>query len=908
MRTLLVISFLFCLAGALRAQPMQLSGPGPSARSDRGQQRQQRPADALDSFAGTRPDGNGEGAGNSASLFDESDGEVLTGDALPEFRYDDPRTYEIAEITVSGENSYEDYVLIGYSGLKKGSKITLPSDQVTNVIRRFWKQGLFSNVKVEVVSVRGNKIWLNLHLDQRPRINHINVNGVKKRDREDIEKGLSMQKGTQLTPYVIDKDQKFILRHFHDKGYYYAKVNIVPREIASGTGYIVDINIDRGKRIKVNRLYVEGNEALSTRKVDRAMKKTNDRHNILNLFRSKKFIPSEYKNDKKLLIDKYNEIGYRDAYIVSDSVVADAEKPEKYVNVYLKVNEGRQYYFRDVNFIGNTVYTGEGLSRTLGVKKGDVYNQKKLNERLYEDDDCVSNLYLDNGYLFFNMDAVETNIVNDSIDMEVRISEGRQATINRVIIEGSDYLYENVVRRELRTKPGDLFSKSDIMRSMRELAATGHFSTDPGKMDIKTVPDPENGTVDLTYVLESKRNDQIELSAGWGQTGVVGTLRLKFTNFSLRNIFNFKTYRPLPQGDGQTLSLSAQTNGMYYQAYSLSFLEPWLGGKRPNSFSFSIYYSIQSGVSSSYNSSYYYGYYYDDNAYNTWYSSNYDPDKYIKIFGVSAGIGTRLNWPDDYFTIYGQISYQNYNLSKWQYFALNTGRANNFNISGTLQRNSLDQPIYTTRGSDISLTVALTPPYSAFDNVDYSKASTQDKYRWIEYYKIKFKSKFFVPLTKDNKLVLMGRAEFGFLGYYDYHKRSPFETFYVGGDGMTGYSTTYATETVALRGYSNGSLTPYTSDGYQSGNIYTRFSVELRYPVLMKETTMIWALIFAEAGNCWSEYGDFNPLDLKRSAGVGVRIYMPIFGLLGVDWAYGFDKVNGSVSGSQFHFVIGQEF
>lgn len=899
------LAILLAVPLLMTAQGLQFTGPAPAANRHKSQQAVS--GSELDSYASSSSY-EVEDDGNSFLESNGSGEPVLSGDELPDFAYSDPRTYTIEEITVSGEHTYEDFVLIGYSGLKKGAQIAIPSDDISNVIRRFWKQGLFSNVKVEVVSMRGNKVWLNLHLDQRPRISQINFNGVKKRDKEDLEKGISMQKGTQLTPYVIDKAEKYILRYYRDKGFYYAKVNIVPREDGTSTGgNIVDINVDQGKRIKVNHLIVEGNKALTTRQVDRAMKKTNDRHNFLNIFRNKKFLPDEYKNDKQLLIDKYNELGYRDAYIVRDSVFADSLKPDKYVNVLVEVNEGKQYFFRNINFLGNTVYNSEYLQHMLDVKKGDVYNLTKLDERLYMDDDCVSNLYLDNGYLFFNMDAVETNIVGDSIDMEVRISEGRQATINRVNIEGSEYLYEHVVRRELRTKPGDLFSKSDIMRSMRELAATGHFSADPGKMDIRTIPDPENGTVDLTYVLEAKRNDQVELSAGWGQTGVVGTLRLKFTNFSLRNIFNFKSYRPLPQGDGQTLTLSAQTNGMYYQAYSLSFVEPWLGGKRPNNFTFSIYYSIQSGVSSSYNSSYYYGYYYDDNAYNTWYSSSYDPDQYIKIFGVAAGIGTRLNWPDDYFTIYGQVSYQNYNLSKWRYFALNTGRSNNFNISATLARNSLDQPIYTTRGSDISLSVALTPPYSAFDGKDYSNASTQEKYEWIEYYKIKFKSKFFVPLTRDNKLVLMGRAEFGFLGYYNPNKRSPFETFWVGGDGMTGYSSTYATETVALRGYSNGALTPYI-DGYQAGNIYTKFTLELRYPLLMKETTMIWALVFAEAGNCWSDYDNFNPLDLKRSAGVGVRVYMPMFGLLGVDWAYGFDEVNGTRSGSQFHFIIGQEF
>lgn len=834
---------------------------------------------------------------------------VITSEELPDFDYNNPRTYEIEEITISGKNNYEDYVLIGYSGLKKGEKIEIPGDEITNVIRRFWKQGLFSNIKIEVVSIRGNKVWLNINLDQQPKISRINIMGVKKKEREEIEKGMDMAKGTQITPYVIDKTTKYITRYFNDKGYYNAQVSIVPREDdASGLNNIVDIRVEKGNKVKVNRIFFEGNDQMKARVLDKAMKKTNDRKNILNLFRSKKFIPSEYENDKGLLIEKYNEHGFRDAVILKDSVYPDEKKPEKYVNVYIKVEEGKRYHFRNINWVGNTIYPTDHLRRVLGIKYGDVYNQKKMSQRLFEDEDCVSNLYLDNGYLFFNLQPVETTIIGDSIDIDLRISEGRQATINKVNIEGSTYLYEHVVRRELRTKPGDLFCKSDIMRSMRELAATGHFSTEPGKMDIRTVPDPDNGTVDLTYVLEAKRNDQIELSAGWGQTGVVGTLSLKFTNFSLKNLFNFKMWKPLPQGEGQTLILRAQTNGMYYQAYSLSFTEPWLGGKRPTSFNFNIYYSIQSGVSNAYSSSYNNGYYYDSYSYNSWYSDSYDPDKYIKIFGVSASIGTRLTWPDDYFTLSGVISYQRYNLSKWDYFALNTGYSNNFNIGVIWERNSFDQPIYTTKGSDISLGVTLTPPYSAFDkNKDYSKLSTQDIYRWVEYYKIKFKAKFFVPLTKDNKLVFMGRAEFGFLGYYNYNKRSPFETFYVGGDGMSGYSTTYATETVALRGYANGSLTPYIN-GYQAGNIYTKFTLELRYPLVMKSQTMVWALAFAEAGNCWSEYTDFNPLDIKRSLGVGVRVYMPMFGLLGVDWAYGFDKVNGMRSGSQFHFIIGQEF
>ncbi len=831
---------------------------------------------------------------------------ILSGEEIPDINYTHPQEYTISEITTSGKNNYEDYVLIGYSGLKKGEKITIPSDDISNIVKRFWKQGLFKDVKVEIAAIKGREVWLNIHLDQRPKISEINLTGVKKKEKEDLLKGMGISKGGQLTPYSIDKAKRFITDYFQDKGYYYVKSSITPRE-EEGSETIVDIRIEKGSKTRVNELIFEGNEQVSNKKLDRAMKKTNDRSNIMNIFRSKKFIPKEYKNDKILLIDKYNELGYRDAKILSDSVYADTVKStdkKKYVNVHIKLNEGQQYKIRNINWVGNSIYSTNYLNTVLGFKKGDIYNQKKLDERINIDEDCVSNLYLDNGYLFFNLQTVETNIYKDSIDLEIRIVEGRQATINRVNIEGSEYLYEKVVRRELRTKPGDLFSKSDIMRSMRELAATGHFSAEPGKMDIKTIPDPENGTVDLTYVLESKRNDQIELSAGWGQTGVVGIVRLKFTNFSLKNIFNFKKYNPLPQGDGQTLTLSAQTNGMYYQAYSLSFTEPWLGGKRPNSFSFSAYYSIQSGVSSTYSSNYSSTYYGD----NSWYSYDYDPDKYIKTLGLTVGLGTRLNWPDDYFTLYGQFAYLNYNLSNWNYFALTDGIANNFNISVTLQRNSLDQPIYPSKGSDISLSLALTPPYSAWDGIDYENASMQEKYSWIEYYKIKFKSKFFFPLTPDNKLVLMGRAEFGFLGYYNIHKRSPFETFWVGGDGMSGYSSTYATETVALRGYQNGSLTPYYDDGGQAGNIYTRFSMELRYPIVLKESTMVWALVFAEAGNCWRDYKDYNPLDIKKSAGVGLRVYMPMFGLLGIDWAYGFDKVNGVVSGSQFHFVIGQEF
>lgn len=829
--------------------------------------------------------------------------------------YQNPQEYEIADISVSGYHHYEQTVLIGISGLSVGGKLTLPSEETANIVKRYWKQGLFSNVRLEVKSVFDNKVWLNLHIDQLPKVSEINVHGVKKTEKEDILKEIPLSVGNQLSPFIVEKTNTFIRNYFIEKGYYLAEVNTYNRDNLSQLNTaIIDIYVNKKSKMKVDRLKIDGNNHLSTRKIDKVMKKTNDKHNIWNLFRSKKYIPTEYESDKSALIEKYNELGYRDARIIADSVYVNEGK--KTLTVEINVEEGKQYFFGDITWVGNSIYSTETLERSLNIPSGSTFNQKLLNERIYDDEDGINNLYLNNGYLFFNLQLIESNVRDSIIDFEIRINEGKQARINKVNIVGSDILYENVVRRELRTKPGDLFSKADIMRSMREIGSTGHFATEEGKMDIQVNPNMSDGTVDLTYVLESKRNDQIELSAGYGQTSIVGILSLKFTNFSIQNMFDFSKYRPLPQGDGQTLTLKAQTNGSYYQAYSVSFLEPWLGGKRPNSLSLSAYYSIQSGVSSTYNSSYsssYNSYYNSDSDnYNSYYASSYDPDKYIKTLGISGGLGTRLNWPDDYFSIYGQVSYQNYQLSNWDYFAFATGKANNLNFSVTLNRNSLDQPIYTRSGSDVSISATSTLPYSLFDRQDYSTMADTDKYKWIEYYKIKLHAKMFTPISNDGKMVLYSRAEYGFLGYFNKDKRSPFETFYVGGDGITGYSSTYATETISLRGYTNGSLTPYYDNGGQAGNMYSKLSMELRYPLLLEETSVIWALGFVEAGNAWKDFQDFNPFNLKRSAGVGIRLYMPMFGLLGIDWAYGFDQDNAirsvGPSGTKFHFVIGREF
>ena len=508
-----------------------------------------------------------------------------------------PKTYEIAGISVTGVQNYEDYVLIGFSGLSIGQQITIPGNDITTAVSRFWKQGLFSDVSISVEKIVGNKVWLNINLQQRPRISQINYEGVKKSEKDDLDIQLGLVKGSQITPNMVDRAKKLIKRYFDEKGFKNAYVQILQKDDLSNENHvIVDILIDKKDKIKVNEIIVEGNEVLSDGKVKWTMKKTNEKGKIKNLFRSKKFIPEEFNNDKQLLLSKYNELGYRDARIVKDSVW---QNDEKTVNILLEIEEGQKYYISDIKFVGNSVFSSDQLMTLLQMKPGDVYNQKKIEERIFSpEEDGIQTIYMDRGYLRFEMIPIETNVKNDSVELEFRIVEGLPAQINKIRIEGNDRLYEHVVRRELRTKPGDLFSKSAIIRSQRELAQTGHFN--PENMDIRPIPNSD-GTVDLLYALESKANDQIEFSAGWGQTGIIGKLSLKFTNFSVKNFLNPSTYKGvIPQGEGQTLTLSAQTNARYYQAYSLSFYEPWFGGKRPNSFSVSAYYSRQTALSSSY--------------------------------------------------------------------------------------------------------------------------------------------------------------------------------------------------------------------------------------------------------------------------------------------------------------------
>ena len=735
-----------------------------------------------------------------------------------------PKKYEIADIKVSGVKNYEDYVLIGISGLAVGQTITVPGDDITSAVKRYWRHGLFSDVKITADKIVDNKIYLSIQLTQRPRITDIVIHGVKKSEREDLQAKLGMAKGTQVTPNLIDRAKILIKKHFDEKGFKNAEVNIIEREDPENKEQVyVDVNIDKKAKVKVHQITIDGNEVLTDKKLKRVMKKTNEKGKLINLFRAKKFINERYEEDKQKIIDKYNELGYRDAQIVVDSV---SPYDEKTVDVYMKIYEGQKYYLRDITWVGNTVYPSDLLNEQLRMKRGDVYNQKLLNDRISNDEDAIGNNYYNRGYVFYRLDPVEVNIDGDSIDLEMRITEGPQASISHVRINGNDRLYENIVRRELRTRPGDLFSKEALERSYREIAQMGHFNPENIKPDVQ--PNFQDGTVDINWGLESKANDQVEFSAGWGQTGIIGKLSLKFTNFSFANLFRKNdNYRGiLPQGDGQTLTISGQTNGRYYQSYSVSFFDPWFGGKRPNSFSVSAFYSIQTDVSSQYYNSAYmnnyynmlsgYGYYGGYGNYYDNYESYYDPDKSIKMFGVSVGWGKRLRWPDDYFTLSAELSYQRFMLKDWSYLYIklnngqymNTGNCNNLSLNLTLSRNSTDNPIFPRYGSEFSASLQITPPYSLFSKKDYStygKDNYHDAasmYKWIEYHKWKFKAKTYTALMDIQKCpVIMTRTEFGILGHFNKYKRSPFETFYVGGDGMTGYSYNYASETIALRGY-----------------------------------------------------------------------------------------------------------
>ncbi|HEC42021.1 MAG TPA: outer membrane protein assembly factor BamA [Bacteroides sp.] len=805
----------------------------------------------------------------------------LDYDNLPVIDYANPREYEIAEITVSGIEFLQPQVLISISGMQVGDKIKIPGDEITKAIEKFWDQGLFADAKISARKVEEGKIWLDIYLKEQPRLSRLIVDGLKKGETQDLMETLNVRTGSQVTKDLIINTRRIIKDHFIEKGFYNTTVAInQEQDTLRANSVRLLVTVNKNERIKIDDIIFEGNQVFDDKKLRRVLKNTKKVN--WNIFKSSKFIRSDYKEDKATMIDFYNENGYRDFKILGDSLVFIEEEERLLLKVF--ITEGIKYYFRDIKWIGNTIYPAGILGAVMGITKGDVFDQSLLSKRLEIDEDAVSSLYLDNGYLFFSVDPVEIRVEDDSIDFEMRVYEGKQATINNIIISGNTKTNEHVIRREIRTKPGQLFSKSDIIRTVRELAQLGHF--DPEKIEPIPIPNPADGTVDIEYKLVERANDQLEISGGWGAGMLVGTIGLRFSNFSAREVFNPKAWRPIPSGDGQTLSLRAQSNGKYYQSYNATFIEPWFGGKKPNSLAISVFHSLM------------------NNSYTIWDvgSSN------MRITGASVGLGRRLTWPDDFFTIYNEISFQQYNLDNWTgYFQFTDGASNNLSFNTTLARKSIDQMIYPRRGSDFSISLQLTPPYSMFNGKDYVNMDAASKYQWIEYHKWLFKADWYTSLAGN--LVLATRAHFGYLGHYnDDLGPSPFEGFDVGGDGMSGYNL-YGYDIIALRGYENGTLTPRVN-GTKSGNVYTRLYMELRYPITLNPSATVYVLGFLEGGNSWYTIDQFNPFLVKRSAGFGLRAFLPMFGLLGIDWAYGFDPVPGfpDANKSQFHFTIGQQF
>jgi outer membrane protein insertion porin family len=828
-----------------------------------------------------------------ALLFLVLGGVSLRGQEPQElYDYMNEGDYIVGGVSVSGVRYLDINALIGLSGLRVGQEISIPGDAVTTAVKKLMEQGLFSDVRLSIVSVKNDTAFLDIFLQEQPRISAIKLNGIKNSETTDLTDKINLPIGSQVTSYILNNTQKIIRDHFVEKGFLNTTVEFVQKDDPDQpNNVILYVNIDKKEKVKIGELTFAGNESYKDSKLQRQMKGTKEKN--INIFKASKYISEKYTEDKEKLATFYNDNGFRDFTIVSDSLYNISEDR---VGLKLTINEGNQYFLRNVDWVGNSVYRKEDLDKVFNVKKGSVYNQSLILDRLNGSsgaEDAVSNLYLDYGYLFSNLNPVESKVEGDSIDLEIRIYEGDQAYINDIFITGNTRTNEHVARRELYTLPGDLFSKEKIIRSIRQLGVLGHF--DPEKINPTPLQDQTNGTVDLLYQLEEKANDQFEISGGWGSGMLVGTVGVRFNNFAMRNFFKLKEWRPYPSGDGQSLSIRAQSNGRVYQSYNISFVEPWLGGKKNNTFSVSLYRSVMTNGT----------------------KKGEEGRQSMIIDGASLGLGKRLEWPDDFFSVYGELSYSKYNLNNYSYyrFLFENGQSNLQSLNIKLTRfSTAPNLIYPRSGSSFTLSVQATPPYTFISGKDMSnpEMTDQEKYKWIEFHKWTFKSDYYFPLSKNDKLVLNARFAFGYLGYYNKDiGPSPFENFYVGGDGMTGYSF-YGREVIALRGYTNGSLTPTdTRSGSPAGNVYSKITFELRYPISLNQQATIYALTFLESGRAWYKLSDYNPFKMNRSAGIGLRANLPMFGLLGIDWGYGFDDVPSGEAGankSQFHFVIGQQF
>ena len=815
-----------------------------------------------------------------------------------------PREYTLAGISIEGVSFLDHEVVIQKSGLQRGQKIAIPSDKISKAISKLWDQGLFSEVVILKEKVQGGNLFLRIKLKERPRMSRYSFSGISKSDADQLREDLDLYSGKIITE-ALKMTVKNISRNFFvGKGFLKSKASIsIKSDTLINNSKILKIDIDKGEKFKINEIIIEGNSSLSDEKIKRLMKETKERK-WYRFYKRSKFQYSLFDQDKETIIGKYNEIAHRDAKIISDTIF---DFDENSINIILKIEEGNQYFIRDIQWSGNQKYSSGLLDTILGIKKGDLYDQTSLETKLFmnPNGNDISSLYMDDGYLFFQVTPIEKKIENDSVDLEIKVYEGKQARIKKVNVTGNTKTSDHVILRDMYTHPGDLFSRDAIIRTQRQLAQNGYF--DPEKLGVNPMPNPTDGTVDIEYVVEERPNDQIELSGGWGNNSLVGTLGLTFNNFSARKLFKKKSWSPLPSGDGQRLSIRAQSSGYFFQSYNMSFTEPWLGGKKPNSFTVSAYHSLQSYdrkfINDSLDSE-------GNNVVNPF-------RRLIKITGVSIGLGKRLKWPDDYFSVYYEAGYQYYNLQNFgNVFSFSDGFVNNPYVLWRISRNSIDQPLYPRSGSSISLSLKSSVyPYSRINNfTDHSTLTDQEKYRFLQYNKFKFTSSWFTPISKDKKLVINARLGFGLLNGWNKNLGAPpFERFYLGGSGLSGFSLD-GREIIALRGYDEQTISSNTGD-----RLISKYTLELRYPVSLNPSATIYLLSFLEGGNSWNDYKKYNPFKVKRSAGLGVRIFLPMFGLLGLDYGFGFDPLDPGAAGEvnhnaqmqsngyrgQFHFTIG---
>ena len=868
------------------------------------------------------------------SFAQASFAQIQLDDDLSDINYMNPQEYEIGGIVVEGAKFVDGSMLSMIAGLRVGDKVKVPGDDFSTAVKKIWDQGMFEDVAINATDFVGNKVFLQIVIKERPRVSKFSFKGIKKSEADEIRNKINLSRGDIATDHLLTKTRRIIEDYYYDKGYLNVNIDIEQTADTARESYIdMRINIDKGPKVRIGKINVFGNENMSEGQILAAMKETKQRGhfdpltplgplvvntvaNVVTLkplkaitgveeyfydnyrpriFKASRYLESNFKDDEQKIIEKYNAKGYRDAIIVRDSVY---KIDDRNVGIDLVINEGDKYYYRDISWTGNTKYTAETLNSVLGIKKGDVYNKELLTKNLtYSETSLdISSLYMDDGYLFFRVDPVEVCVENDSIDLEIRLHEGKQARISNVTLKGNTKTFDHVVLREIYTRPGQLFSRSDVTRTIRELATLGFFNQESINPDVK--PNYVDNTVDIEYSVEEAAADQVRFSAGYGYQMLILQAGLQFSNFSMRNLFNKSAWKPIPVGDGQKLGINVTTYGSRFINYGISFTEPWLGGRKPNSLSVSLYQSFYSNG--------------QDRKILVDGKKEKNPNfGWFQMTGFTIGLGRRLTWPDDYFSVYQGINLMRYNLNKYKpaYFEIGdgNGKFNLISYNFVLSRNSVSQPLYPRNGSEFQLGLEITPPYSLFTNKNYTGLSDNEKYKWIEMHKWTFKAVWYSELY--DKLVLMTRVRFGYLGHYNSQiGATPFHRFYLGGDGLSNVSMD-SRELIGMRGYKNESLTPgyYINSNMGGGDIFTKYTMELRYPLSLNPQATIYALTFLEAGNCWLGFKDFNPFDVKRSAGLGVRIYLPMFGLLGLDWGYGFDDVYGTTgnNGSQFHFSIG---